>query len=384
MELALSLGWMACVCWLILRAASQRHLFPVLEPAAVPLSEPIPRVAVIVPARNEAANLGRCLHGLVDQHYPAPCLELIVVDDHSIDETLAIASSMAARFSQLVVTACPPLPAGWVGKSHACWIGTKVVPTEAEWLCFIDADVQTEPDLLASALHAAASQQLDLLSLAPRQCLGSFAERLIIPCGLYLMAFCQDLALVQSQRSEKVTATGQFLLVRRRAYDEVGGHAAVHDAICEDTGLALLIKKAGGRVVLCNGRLLLSARMYTGWSSLWTGISKNLVEMLGGRSATLLIAALAFALSWMTLLVPAADGVSCANGISAGCYALFPAVAASAAAFGLHIAGALYFRIPLWYGLLFPLGYTIGACIAIDSVRRRWRGAIVWKGRTYP
>jgi chlorobactene glucosyltransferase len=388
MELALSLGWMACVCWLILRAVSQRHLFPVLEPAAVTFSEPAPRLAVIVPARNEAANLGRCLRGLLDQHYPAHCLTLIVVDDHSTDETLAIASSLAARFSHLMVAECPPLPPGWVGKSHACWIGTNLVPTEAEWLCFIDADVESEPDLLASAVGAAASQQLDLLSLAPRQCLGSFAERLIIPCGLYLMAFCQDLALVQSQRSEKVTATGQFLLVRRRTYDEVGGHAAVHDAICEDTGLALLIKKAGGHVVLRNGRLLLSARMYTGWSSLWTGISKNLVEMLGGRSATLLIAALAFALSWMTLLVPAADGISCAKGISAGisagCYALFPAIAASAAAFGLHIAGALYFRIPLWYGLLFPLGYTIGACIGVDSVRRRWRRAIVWKGRTYP
>jgi chlorobactene glucosyltransferase len=128
----------------------------------------------------------------------------------------------------------------------------------------------------------------------------------------------------------------------------------------------------------------LSARMYTGWSSLWSGISKNLVDMLGGERATLITATIALALSWACVLLPALDAVSCARGISGSCVALSAALIGSLAAFGLHIAGAWYFQIPFWYGLLFPFGYAVGACLAVDSLRRRRRRRIIWKGRTYP
>lgn len=384
MELAVSFGWMVLVCWFIRRAARQRHVFPILQPAPSLRQALVPRISVIVPARNEAANLSKCLRALLRQRYPADRIDLVVVDDHSTDDTLAIASSLAGEIAEIRVVKAPALPPYWVGKSHACWIGAASAPANAEWLCFVDADVEAEPDLLRSAVAAAVAQRLDLLSLSPRQRLETFAERLIIPCGLYLMAFCQDLAVVQSRDSQKVTVTGQFLLVRREIYQSVRGHAAVHDAICEDAGLALLIKQAGGHVVLQDGRMLLSSRMYTGWGTLWTGISKNLAEMLGGTWPTLMTAALAFTLSWMSVLIPVANGLSCARGIPGSCLPLPIGAAASAAAFGLHIAGAWYFRIPLWYGLLFPLGYTIGACLAIESLRRRWRHTVVWKGRTYP
>jgi chlorobactene glucosyltransferase len=237
---------------------------------------------------------------------------------------------------------------------------------------------------MTSAVAAARSQRLAFLSLAPRQRLCSFAERLIIPCGLFLMAFYQDLETVQSPRSDKVTASGQFMLVHRSNYEAVGGHAAVHNAICEDLELALLIKKAGGNVLLQDGKFLLAARMYSGWSSLWTGLSKNLVEMLGGRAPTLITALFVLLLSSASILLPAIDSFGCARGARADCVALVPALAGTAAAAGLHIAGALYFRIPLWYGLMFPFGYAVGACLAADSLQRHWRGKIVWKGRSYP
>jgi chlorobactene glucosyltransferase len=106
--------------------------------------------------------------------------------------------------------------------------------------------------------------------------------------------------------------------------------------------------------------------------------------MLGGERATLVTAVIAFALSWACVVVPALDAVSCVQGNSGSCIALFPALVGSLAAFGLHIAGSLYFQVPFWYGLLFPLGYSIGACLAVESLRRRRRRRIVWKGRTYP
>jgi chlorobactene glucosyltransferase len=383
MEVALSIGWMAFVFWLIARAYGQRDLFPVLHPAASAICDP-PKVTVIVPARNEGRNLARCLDSLLHQDYPAERLNMVVIDDNSTDDTYAIGSSFARTSPRLRVVSCPPLPPHWCGKPHACWIGTRSPQLDDEWLCFIDADVQAGTQLITSAVAAARSQRLALLSLAPRQRLGSFAERLVIPCGLFLMAFYQDLGTVQSPHSSKVTASGQFMLVRRSTYEAVGGHAAVRHAICEDLELALLIKKAGGNVQLQDGKFLLAARMYSGWNSLWTGLSKNLVEMLGGRMPTLITALLVLLLSATSILLPAVDSVGCARGASADCMALVPALAGTAAAAGLHIAGALYFRIPFWYGLMFPFGYVVGACLAAESLRRHWRGKIVWKGRSYP
>jgi chlorobactene glucosyltransferase len=145
-----------------------------------------------------------------------------------------------------------------------------------------------------------------------------------------------------------------------------------------------MIKKAGGRVELQDGKSLVSARMYTGWKSLWTGLSKNLVEMLGGQTATVITALLVLVLSLASVLLPAVDGIRCANGFAPDCIALAPALAGTAAAAGLHVAGALYFRTPFWYGLMFPVGYSVGACLALESLRRHWRGKIVWKGRSYP
>jgi chlorobactene glucosyltransferase len=383
-DLVLSVVWFAAVVWLIMRALQQRGLLQNLLPAEPPPAERAPKVAVIVPARDEAANIERCLRSLIAQTYPASRLGIIVIDDHSRDRTFAIAASLAETNPQLKVLRSPPLPPHWVGKSHACWIGARAVDDDADWLCFVDADVWAEPELIASAVEATAVEALDLLSLAPRQELQSFAERLVMPCGLYLLAFCQDLRTVQARNSGEVTATGQFMLVRRVCYQGVGGHAAVRGAICEDLMLARLLKRSGGHAILQDGRRLLSTRMYHGWSTLWVGIAKNLSEMLGGPLRTIAIAAAAVVLAWAAWLIPLGDALHCAQGGSGACLALIPAALGSAAAFGLHIAGASYFGIPPWYGLLFPLGYSAGALIAIDSVRRRLSGRVSWKGRTYP
>jgi chlorobactene glucosyltransferase len=383
-DLLLSWTWLAAVIWLIARAFQQRGLLQSLQAAEPPLADRTPKVAVIVPARDEAANIDRCLRSLVGQTYPASRLRIVVIDDHSRDRTFAIASALTQTYPQLTVLRSPPLPPHWVGKSHACWIGVRAVEEDADWLCFVDADVWAEPALVASAIAAANAGALDLLSLAPRQELQSFAERLVMPCGLYLLAFCQDLRTVQARNSSEVTATGQFMLVRRACYETVGGHAAVRGAICEDLMLARLLKRSGSHAILQDGRRLLSTRMYRGWSTLWIGIAKNLSEMLGGPLRTIAIAVAAVALAWAAWLIPLSDALHCAQGSSGSCVGLIPAALGSAAAFGLHIAGASYFGVPLWYGVLFPLGYSAGALIAIDSVRRRLSGRVTWKGRAYP
>jgi chlorobactene glucosyltransferase len=385
----LSFGWLAIVAWLILRAFGQRGLLRPVVPVAAPPAELAPSVALIVPARDEAGNIGRCLRALLDQNYPAKRLRILVVDDHSADATVAIVNATIDGNArppkhQTKLLHAAALPARWIGKSHACWIAARAVPADTEWLCFLDADVFAEPALLASAVAAAASDDLDLLSLAPWQELKSFAERLMMPCGLYLLSFCQDLREVQSRHGDRVTATGQFMLIRRAIYEAVGGHAAIRTVICEDLALAGLIKRSGGHVELRDGRGLISTRMYTGWRTLWPGIAKNLVDMLGGPRAALSIALAAVVLSWAAWLIPLADAASCMRGSAGACLWLWPALLGSAAAIGFHVTGAVFLAIPFWYGFIFPLGYTVGAVMALDSVRRRLHGRVTWKGRTYP
>jgi len=382
-ELLFSFLWLAIISWLILRAVRQRGLLPRLVSALPPSDERAPQIAVIVPARDEEANIGPCLQSLLRQDYPASRLSVLVVDDHSTDATAAIVRNFAARHRQIAFIESPPLPPRWVGKSHACWIGARTVAPETEWLCFIDADVRTEPGALSSAIRAALLDRLDLLSLAPRQELRTFAERLILPCGLILLSFLQDLRQAQARSGPDVTATGQFMLVRRDAYEAVGGHAAVCSAICEDLEFARRLKQSGRSVLLMGGEGLLSTRMYIGWRTLWPGLAKNLVDTLGGPVATLSLALAAVTLAWAALVIPLVDLAGWLRGADGAFSALILALAASAAAAGLHIAATFYFRIPFWYGLIFPLGYTAGALMALDSVRRRLSGRVSWKGRIY-
>ncbi|HTT02873.1 MAG TPA: glycosyltransferase family 2 protein [Steroidobacteraceae bacterium] len=383
MELALSIAWLVAVAWLITRAFRQRHALRRVQPYAPAADESAPAVAVIVPARDESANIAPCIESLSAQSYPAAHLHIIVVDDDSADATPQIVTSLAAADPRIRLLRAPPLPPGWKGKVHACCIGAAAAPAGTLWLCFLDADMRAHPLLIASAVRAAEEGTLDLLSLAPRHELGSFAERLMLPCGLYLLGFSQNLAKVQAPESTEVVATGQFMLARRQAYVSVGGHASVRSAICEDVELAGLLKRQGYRVLLEDGSAVLGTRMYTGWRTLWPGIAKNLIEMLGGARRTLGMAALAVVLAWASVLLPIIDAHACARGSQTACIALLPALLGSAAAFALHIAGALHFGIPLWYGLLFPLGYTAGAIIALDSVRWRLAGRVYWKGRVY-
>jgi chlorobactene glucosyltransferase len=379
-KLLLSMAWLLLISWLILRAMRQHRALDPLTPMPVGRAS-AQTVAVIVPARDESANIGPCIKSLLDQEAVRGRLRVIVVDDHSSDHTAAIVESFARHDERIRLLRAPSLPAGWRGKPHACCIGAAAA--SADWLCFLDADMRTRPLLIASSIDSAIRTAADLLSLAPRHDLFSFAERLLIPCGMYVLAFTQDLARIQSGDSRAVTATGQFMLVRSAAYREVGGHAAVRSEICEDLELARLLKQRGYRVLLQDGSSLLSTRMYTGWSTLWPGFAKNLTVMLGGPLRTLVTAISALAVAWTTVALPLVDLAACQSGSPWACIAVLPATLALAAALGIHIAGAMHFRIPLWYGLLFPVGYTVGAAIALDGLRWRAMGRVRWKGRTY-
>jgi chlorobactene glucosyltransferase len=384
MDLALASIWLAFVSFLLLHAFRQRNVFDRISPRLARSNPRHTSIGVVVPARDEAANVRACLESVLQQQLPHARLDVVLVDDHSADATLQIAESIAASDPRVTVVRAPPLPPGWAGKVHACCCGVAVLGTAVEWLCFLDADMRAHPLMLNSAVDYAMTRQIDLLSLAPRHQLESFAERLILPCGHYLLAFCQNLEKRQAPGGADAVATGQFMLLRRTAYEYVGGYEEIRGSVCEDVELARRMKRFGHRVLMVDGSALVSTRMYTGWGALWPGIARNLTDMLGGPTRTLIIAMLAPLVAWLAVVLPVVYGLECVRDATQSCVGLILVVLGSSALIALHIVGAAHFGIPLRYGLVFPLGYSIGALIALDSIRCRLFGGVRWKGRTYP
>ncbi len=192
-----------------------------------------PEVSVIVPARNEEACLADCLRSLVDQ--PGPAYEVILVDDHSTDSTRAIAESFCSpTLSQktrkdgaptIRVLSAGELPHGWNGKCSAVWSGAKAA--KGKWLLFTDADTRHSPDSIARGMQEAQAAGADMLSYSPKQEVHGFAERALMPVIFAELAKTYPPKDVGDPKSPVAAANGQYLLIRREAYDAVGGHAAV-------------------------------------------------------------------------------------------------------------------------------------------------------------
>lgn len=369
--------WTGLVTYLLSRALQR---FRSYRGAAVSTTSDLrilPAVSIIVPVRNEIANIDLCLGGLSAQTGLCGRSSIIVVDDDSTDGTAAAATHRAAIDPRIRLIEAGPLPAGWVGKPHACWRGA--LSAEGEWLCFVDADVRVAPGLLAGAITTAEAQGIDMLSLHPMQELGSFWERLIIPAGLLVLACAK-----RFEPHSPDVVNGQFLLLRRAAYFQVGGHAEVRAEICEDKALAARITAQGFALRVLAAEQLARTRMYRDLGSLWQGFSKNATEILGSASATLAAAAAALAFGWAALLLPSATllAVFADPSVPAVAGAVL-AVAGTGVVIGIHCGTARHFRVSAVFGLTFTIGFTAVACLAYYAVIAHLTGRVTWKGRTY-
>jgi chlorobactene glucosyltransferase len=376
-------GWACLVAWLLQRMMRQfaAHRTMSLRRLADGAAPAAADVAIIVPARDEIANIADCLASLSAQRGLGDA-RIIVVDDGSQDGT-AEAVARAARADPRIALVEPGrLPAGWMGKPHACWQGA--LAAEAPWLCFVDADVRAAPELVRLAIAAAAEHGIDLLSLRTFQVLGGFWERLIIPPALVLIACVQDLRRVDDPASPAVSVNGQFLLIRREVYFAVDGHRAVRAAIAEDKALAARIKHRGWRYRMLGAEDLVRTRMYRDLASLWQGFAKNATEILGDGPTTIAAATAAMAVAWSALLLPLVIGLTAAQQLSPAAGVGFAcALLGSFAIAGVQFASARHFRIPIVFGLLFPAAYTAIAALACYSAALRRGGRVSWKGRTY-
>jgi len=239
-----------------------------------PEPEGLIELTVIVPARDEEESLGACLESLVAQSEDIFKLgrdwELIVVDDHSIDRTAAVARG----FPGVTVLEAGKLEKGWTGKANALWTAAR--RARSKWLLFTDADTVHEPGDLRRAIHEAQRHKVGMLSYSPRQIVRGLAQRSLMPLVFCELALAYPPAKVSDPAQRIAAANGQFLLVEREAYRRLGGHPSVAGKVLEDVELAFLAKRRKLGLRFRYAEDAVGARMYRTTGAMIEGWTKNL------------------------------------------------------------------------------------------------------------
>jgi chlorobactene glucosyltransferase len=337
-----------------------------------------PLLSVIIPARNEAHNIEHCVRSVAASQYPE--VEIIVVDDRSTDGTRDIVARLAAEpelSGRLRLVAGADLPAGWFGKPWALVQGYRVA--QGHLLLFVDADTKHQPELIPRAITALAAERVHLVTVIPRQEVGSFWEALIQPHVFFVLAArVGNLERVNRTRVPwDAIANGQFILTGHADYEAVGTHEAVRDQVAEDVALAQGYVRAGKDIFLVHAPELMSTRMYRSLAEIIEGWSKNMA--LG---APLMLPPV----RWLRRVAPFLLWIpSLAWILPPLLWALTgwtPAIVATVLSLVTWVLIYRNEKAPLGYALLYPLGALIVAGIMIRSAIRGAR-RVEWKGRTY-
>ena len=331
-------------------------------------SEPIV-ISAIVPARNEELNIVAAVRSLAAQPEIG---EIIVVNDDSADGTAALLASLGTEVARLRVIEARELPAGWVGKCHAAWLGA--AQARGDWLLFTDADVIHLAGSAALALADAERTGAAVVSYSPDQELRTWGERALIPFIFTRLASRFSYQAVSDPRTPVAAANGQYLIIRRDAYNAVGGHATVRGQVLEDVALAQLFKKSGWRLQFARGTGIARTRMYRSFAEMWDGWTKNLFPLLGG-SIRSVISELLFAVPWLPLILLCA-------GVFDRKLALFGIMLLVLwhARYGQQLRRYRYPLTSILYFVPAALLYAVVVCRSAAAYRS---GAVRWRGRVY-
>ena len=360
---------------------NQYQLDIIVEPVDPPSSGPL--ISVCVPARNEERNLRACTEAVLNQTYPN--FEVIVVDDRSTDSTLEILHSI--QNDKLRIVDGADLPPGWAGKPHALYQAAK--SARGEWLCFIDADTFLRPEALASCYAKAVETNADLFTMMTFQLTATFWERAVMPLVMTALSVGFSPRKVNDPQRREAIANGQFIFIKRRVYDAIGGHESVKSRIVEDKAISEKVKWSGYCLVVADGMKLARTRMYTSLPEMWEGWTKNIylglreqlgLMMLGAFGAALTVIAALFLPLWPLLgllwFLRGGGGPALAVIVEA---LVFWGVLIEVRAMVAH-----HMKIPRWYALTTPLGAAIFAAMMFASTWKVISGqGVTWRGRKY-
>lgn len=337
-----------------------------------------PRVSILVPCRNEAANVEPCFNALLAQDYRD--VEVIALDDASEDGTRTALTTIAARNPRLKVLTGTPPPTGWQGKAWAC--ERLAAAASGDWLLFTDADTRHAPTTVGRALAAACQLRADLLTALTRQAIGGWGERLTVPLVPWAILAFLPIPLAHALGVAAFSATnGQFLLIKKTAYERAGGHAAIKDQVTEDLALGRRVIRAGLRWRFVDAQAYVTCRMYGGFRAAFDGFTKNLFGAFDYNAPFFLFVGV-----WLLMVFgePLMVLAAYALRIPLGGFAPGPAALAVATAAALWSLAAWKCRFPLYTGLLYPGIMAVMGAAGLRSFFLTVAGRTQWKGRVLP
>ena len=334
------------------------------------------RVSAIIPARNEEAVIAACVESLVPQ---TNINEILVIDDQSTDRTADVVRALALRYPQLRLLQIGQLPVGWVGKNYAVWMGAR--QAQGDWFLFTDADAVHESDSASKAIEIARQTDSALVSFSPEQVMEAWSEKALIPYVYCRLAQKFPYAQVNDPQKQAAAANGQFLMIRRDAYEAVGGHAVVAGEVLEDVALATRLKRAGYRVWFGGGKGIVRVRMYGTFGAMWQGWKKNLYPLMGGNEEAVGKEIARALVPVMATLIVAISTWGFTESLLASVGVLVTGMIAIFVANDEELRRNEFPPRLIWFGI--P-GRLLFASVLWASYRSYRKGKLEWKGREYP
>ncbi|KAA0008692.1 MAG: glycosyltransferase [Thermoplasmata archaeon] len=348
-----------------------------------------PMVSVILPTRNESERVEGCIRSLKNQTYPN--FEVIIVDD-STDDTVDIIKNLVGDDNRFRIVKQEKLPKGWIGKSYAMQQGSKLA--RGKWLLMVDADIEIHPDTIAKAVSYAEKENVELVSLIPHLVCKSFWEKVVQPIVGGLVLFVCPPFLVNNARSKLALAMGAFILIKKDAFERVGGYKRIRDKITDDVEISRLLKREGYGVRLLNGQDMMHVRMYRNLREIWEGWGKNiflgLTYIWNIRSRLLSFATAIFGslaiflfisfptLTLVTSLLWFLFGTSIPRDI------FYLSTTTWLFSFGTQLLAHLLFKGQPRYAILAFLGGIVVSLIFLHSgFKVLLKKGVTWKGRAY-
>lgn len=353
-------------------------------PGPAPLGD-WPPVAIIVPARNEAALLPITLPSLLSQDYPGP-FRVFLVDDNSSDDTAEVAREAARRAGlaeRLTVVPSRPPPPGWRGKVWAMAQGMAAARESGApaYLLFTDADIRHPPDSLRRLVSLAEARGLDTASAMVMLRAEGTWERLLVPPFVYFFAKLYPFAWVNDPRRRTAAAAGGCLLVRREALEQMGGLEVIAGAVIDDCALARAVKErgrpGGGCLWLGLADDIHSLRLYHGLSGVWEMVARSAYAQLGYSPALLALTVAGMLLTYLAPPLAALLGLTKRRR-----WPLLGGLLGWGVMSFTYLPMLRWYRLPAWWAPTLPLAALLYTLMTVDSARRHWQGrGTNWRGR---